>query len=131
MPKAKPKEVRQNYSLRMSHSERQIMKQKADMANLKLSEYLLSTGLNTTIRSPVKVPELNRATYVELGKIGININQISKTLYSFLHREIKCNVNLTELQTELQALNLQIQETRLEIVGIATTLKDDCQTNQG
>jgi hypothetical protein len=130
MPRSKQKEVRKNYPLRLSTLERQIMQTKADEANLKLSEYLRVAGLNTVIRSPTKIPELNRATYIELGQIGNNINQIAKTLYSFLHRGIECNLSSTGLQKELQALNSQLQEIRLEIVGIAKTSNDDCQTNQ-
>ena len=46
MPRPKQKVVRLNYQLRLLPSERKTMEKKAEAANLKLSEYLRSAGLN-------------------------------------------------------------------------------------
>lgn len=114
MPRPKQKVVRENYQLRLLPSERKTMEQKASAANLKLSEYLRAAGLNKTIRSQPKVPEINRATYVELGRIGNNINQLTKAAHASLKRGGSGNVNVAEL-SELSAL---IKRMRLEILAI-------------
>ncbi|MBW4532355.1 MAG: MobC family plasmid mobilization relaxosome protein [Pleurocapsa minor HA4230-MV1] len=126
MSRSKQKESRKNYPLRLSPSERQILQIKADEANLKLSEYLRVAGLNATISSPAKMPEINRATYIELGQIGNNINQIAKTIYSYQQRGITFDEICIELQAELEKLKSQLQKIRLETIGIASTSNDDC-----
>lgn len=114
MPRPKQKVVRENYQLRLLPSERKTMEQKAAAANLKLSEYLRAAGLNKTIRSQPKVPEINRATYVELGRIGNNINQLTKAAHTSLKRGGSCNVNVAELSE----LNDLIKRMRLEILAV-------------
>ena len=114
MPRPKQKVVRENYQLRLLPSERSAMEQKAAAANLKLSEYLRAAGLSKTIRSQPKIPEINRATYVELGRIGNNINQLTKTAHASLKRGGSCNVNLAELSQ----LNDLIKRMRLEILAV-------------
>ena len=90
------------------------MESKAEAANLKLSEYLRAAGLNKTIRSQPKVPEINRATYVELGRIGNNINQLTKAAHVSVKRDGNCNINVAEL-SELSDL---IKRMRLEILAV-------------
>ena len=90
------------------------MEKKAELAGLKLSEYLRSAALNKTIRPQPKVPEINRATYVELGRIGNNINQLTKAAHASLKRGGNCNVD----PTELSKLNHLIKRMRLEILAI-------------
>ncbi|MGB5634025.1 MAG: plasmid mobilization relaxosome protein MobC [Waterburya sp.] len=114
MPRPKQKVVRENYQLRLLPSERKTMEQKAEAANLKLSEYLRAAGLNKTIRSQPKVPEINRATYVELGRIGNNINQLTKAAHASLKRGGSGNVNVAELSE----LNDLIKRMRLEILAV-------------
>lgn len=117
MPRSKQKEVRKNYPLRLSPSERRALKEKADAANLKLSEYIRVSALKAIIHSPAKIPELNRNTYVELGRIGENINQIAKVFNSIPTEQI-AHTKLQLLLSELQLLKSQIQRTRLEITAI-------------
>ncbi|MDJ0596891.1 MAG: plasmid mobilization relaxosome protein MobC [Pleurocapsa sp. MO_226.B13] len=121
MPRPKQKVVRENYQLRLLPSERKTMEQKAAAANLKLSEYLRAAGLNKTIRSQPKVPEINRATYVELGRIGNNINQLTKAAHASLKRSGNCNVDPTEL-SELSDL---IKRIRLEMLAIYLAPDDE------
>ena len=90
------------------------MEQKAQEAGLKLSEYLRSAALNKTIRTQAKIPEINRATYVELGRIGNNINQLTKAVHVSLKRGGSGNVDPTSL-SELSDL---IKRMRLEILAI-------------
>lgn len=117
MPRSQQKEVRENYQLRLLPSERKALQEKADAANLKLSEYIRIAALNAVVRSSTKIPELNRNTYVELGRIGENINQIAKVLNSIPIKQI-AYINLQTFLSELQLLKSQIQRTRLEITGI-------------
>ena len=121
MPRPKQKVVRENYQLRLLPSERKTMEQKAAAANLKLSEYLRAAGLNKTIRSQPKVPKINRATYVELGRIGNNINQLTKAAHTSLKRGGSCNVNVAELSE----LNDLIKRMRLEILAVYLSPDED------
>ena len=114
MPRPKQKVVRENYQLRLLPSERERLEQLAAGANLKLSEYLRSAGLNKTIRATVKVPEINRATYIELGRIGNNINQLTKAAHASITRGANCNIDTDKL-SELSKI---IQRMRLEILAV-------------
>ena len=121
MPRPKQKVVRENYQLRLLPTERERLEQLAAAANLKLSEYLRSAGLNKTIRGTAKVPEINRATYVELGRIGNNINQLTKAAHASVKRSGNCDVDVDKL-SELSKL---IQRMRLEILAIYLSPDED------
>ncbi|MEM8832315.1 MAG: plasmid mobilization relaxosome protein MobC [Cyanobacteria bacterium P01_G01_bin.19] len=105
----------------MSASERTELEAKASAAGLKLSPYLRQAGLNKTIRPSTKIPEINLATYVELGRIGNNINQMTKAAHKSLQRGMGCNVNPTELSALLRLL----KQVRLEILAIDQQEDDD------
>ena len=112
----KKSERRKNFPLRLSSEERAALEEKAKEAGLKLSAYLREAGLNKTIsRKNTLIPEINRATYVELGRIGININQLAKAANTSVLKGLECNINTNELG-ELLAL---LQEIRLSILGIS------------
>ena len=116
------KEKRKNFPLRLSASERTVLEAKASAAGLKLSPYLRQAGLNKTISSKTnRVPAINRATYVELGRIGNNINQMTKAAHKSLQRGMGCNVNPTELSALLRLL----KQVRLEILAIEQQEDDD------
>ena len=114
MPRPKQKVVRENYQLRLLPSERERLEQLAAGANLKLSEYLRSAGLNKTIKATAKVPEINRATYVELGRIGNNVNQLTLAAHASVTRGVNCNIDTAKL-SELSEI---IQRMRLEILAV-------------
>lgn len=110
------KEKRKNFPLRLSASERTALEAKASAAGLKLSSYLRQAGLNKTISSNNNlIPEINRATYVELGRISNNINQITKAAQKSLQRGMGCNIDPRELLA-LRDLLIQI---RLEVLNIS------------
>ena len=111
-------ERRKNFPLRLSTTERAALEEKAKEAGLKLSAYLREAGLNKTIQNKKKfIPQINRAVYVELGRIGININQLAKAANTSVLKGLECNINTNEL-SELLSL---LQEIRLSVMGI----KDD------
>jgi hypothetical protein len=116
-------EKRKNFPLRLSPSERIALEEKAESAGLKLSSYLRQAGLNKSILNKTKsVPEINRATYVELGRIGNNINQMTKTAHKSLQRGMVCKIDPTELSALLKLL----KQIRLEVMAISTGVEDDC-----
>lgn len=122
-PKA---EKRKNFPLRLSPSERIALEQKAAEAGLKLSPYLREAGLNKTIAKKTNsIPEINRATYDELGRIGNNINQLTKAAHISLKRGTGCNVN----PSELSALLSLLKQIRLEVLAIADETENDWQTD--
>ena len=120
MVRPKQKVVRENYQLRLLPSERSVMEQKAREAGLKLSEYLRSAGLNRTSKINL-VPEINRKIYVELGRIGNNINQLTKAAHKSLHRGMGCNIN----PDELSALSTMLKQIRSELIAIEHHTEDD------
>ena len=113
---SKPKkEKRKNFPLRLSKSERAALEEKAKAAGLKLSSYLRQAGLNKTISTKQeRVPEINRFTYVELGRVGNNINQLTKAAHKSLQRGTDCNVNFGELS----ALLALLKQIRLEVMAV-------------
>ena len=114
MSKSK-KERRKNFPLRLSASERAALESKAESAGLKLSPYLRQAGLNKSISNKTNlVPEVNRAIYVELGRIGNNINQITKAAHKSLQRGTGCNIN----PSELSALLALLKQIRLEVMAV-------------
>ncbi|MBD1822938.1 plasmid mobilization relaxosome protein MobC [Cyanobacteria bacterium FACHB-DQ100] len=98
----------------MSSTERQNLGERA--GSLSLSEYLLMAGLGQHVpqrRQPLPVPELNRLTYLELEKIGRNLNQISKACHVAIRDGRGCNVN----SDEIEAIIAMIRQLRLEVIA--------------
>ena len=119
-------EKRKNFPLRLSPSERAVLEEKAKSCGLKLSAYLREAGLKKKISSRVnRVPEINRATYVELGRIGNNINQIAKAANISVKRGMGCNVN----PRELSALLALLKQIRLEVMAIADDTGNDWEAD--
>ena len=112
------KENRKIFSLRLSASERLELENKAAEAGLKLSEYLRQTGLRKKIRA--KVPEINREMYLELGRIGNNLNQLTKNSHIALQQGNEFNIDIQVLQS----LTDKLDEVRLSVIGINPE-KDD------
>ena len=111
----KPRERRENFALRLSPSEKTALIEKATDAELTLSEYLRSTGLKKHLRPPV--PQINRETYVELGRIGNNINQMTKACHTAINQGRGCNIN----PAALSSLKKQLDLLRLQVIGIDPT----------
>ena len=112
------KENRKIFSLRLSASERLELENKAAEVGLKLSEYLRQTGLRKKIRA--KVPEINREMYLELGRIGNNLNQLTKNSHIALQQGNEFNIDIQVLQS----LTDKLDEVRLSVIGINPE-KDD------
>jgi len=114
MPKGK-KEARKTYPLRLSPKERETLEGKAAEASLKLSEYIRQKSLSdTTLVKKKGVPAINILTYTELGRIGNNINQLTKLAHQSSKRGVQSNLDVTQLEN-LQEL---IKKVRRELAGI-------------
>ncbi|WP_430688298.1 plasmid mobilization protein [Leptolyngbya sp. AN03gr2] len=104
----------------MTPTERQDLGERA--GSLSLSEYLLMTGLGQHVsqrRQRLPVPELNRLTYLELQKIGQNLNQIAKACRVAVSGERDCNVN----RNEIEAIVAIIRQLRLEVIAATINLE--------
>ena len=110
---------RQIFPLRLSLDERVELELRAKEAGLKLSEYLRSAGLNRPHR-PI-VPEINRNTYVELGRIGNNLNQLTKACHTALQQGHSFNLDISLLQS----LANQLEQLRLEVLAVDLETEDD------
>ena len=81
-----------------------------------MSEYLLKCGLGETIRPQRRhpsVPEVNRLTYIELGKIAAAVEQIASQPESFLS------------ETEWRSWQDQIDAIRLQLIGVDVNRFDE------
>lgn len=113
--KPEKQERRKNYPLRLSGSERAALEAKAAAAGLKLSAYLRQAGLNKTVSAQFEsVPAINRLTYTELGRIGNNINQMTKAAHTSLQRGMGCNIDPDDLNNLLALL----KKIRLEVLAV-------------
>jgi hypothetical protein len=122
--KNQSKEIRQIFPLRLSPTERNLLEEKASAAGLKLSEYLRQAGLKRPQRK--SLPEINRNTYVELGRIGNNLNQLTKACHTALKKGVGCNID----PTVLESLSTQLNQVRLEVIGVnPKETEDDWQTD--
>lgn len=68
-----------NLSVRLSDADLMELAAKASKAGLSFSRFLREAGLGRTL--PRAVPPINLQTYLELGKIGVNLNQLLKRIY--------------------------------------------------
>lgn len=106
----------------MSATERQDLGERA--GSLSLSEYLLMAGLGQYVsqrRQRLPVPELNRLTYLELEKIGRNLNQIAKACHIAVRGGRDCNVNSSEIETIVAT----IRQLRLEVIAATIDLETE------
>lgn len=66
--------------IRVKEHELDAIKQLADASRLSVSELTRRALMNIKIEPVQPIPEINRAVYVELSKIGVNLNQIARSL---------------------------------------------------
>lgn len=103
------RQKREIFSIRLSPTERQTIEAKADSAGIKLGEYIRATALKRKI--PPSIPEINREIYIQLIRIGNNINQIARVANVGIKRGDRLNVEmnkLTELSEYLDRLKLEV-----------------------
>lgn len=72
-------------------------------------------------RQRLPVPELNRLTYLELEKIGRNLNQIAKACHVAIRDGQGCNVN----RDEIEAIVAMIRQLRLEVIAATINVETE------
>ena len=112
-------DYRKVFAIRLSKIERETIEIKADNAGMKLGEYLRATALKRKI--PPSVPKINREIYIELIRIGNNINQLTRVANVGIKRGEKLNLEMDKL-TELSQ---HLDQLKLEILAIKEPSRDD------
>jgi Bacterial mobilisation protein (MobC) len=115
----KNQENRKVFAIRLSPTERQKIEAKADLSGMKLSEYLRATALKQKI--PPSVPTINREIYIELIRIGNNINQIARVANVGIKRGDRLNVEMSKLQE----LANHLDQLKLEVLAISEDTLDE------
>jgi len=72
---------RHTIGVRVNEDERRRIQEKADRMNMAPAQWLRHAALDRVL-PPCPAPKVNRDMYVELGRIGNNINQLVKATNS-------------------------------------------------
>lgn len=111
-------------TIRLTPSEHEQVQ--AKLGQLSMSDYFRHAGLDLAIpqvrpRRSRSVPAVNRETYVELGRIGSNMNQLAKACNSAILAGYGCNID----PIQLRKLETVIQELRLQLVAVDPHADDE------
>jgi hypothetical protein len=120
MPKKKRiklnKEKRSNvFRLRLTQLERERWEAMAEEVGLgnNLSKFVRHCVEKRTLPAPI--PQINEQTYWELGKIGVNLNQITHAI----NRAVKEGSNIAvDPLREILAVKTALDEIRLQLLGL-------------
>ena len=102
-------------TIRLTPSEHAEIKTKA--GRLSLSEFFRRAGLGQPlprVRHRPPVPEVNRLTYIELGRIGTNVNQLAKACNTAIRLGYGCSID----PQRLEALAATIEQVRLDVLAV-------------
>jgi hypothetical protein len=106
----------------LTPDEKERWSKKAASANLSLNKYIrLCVDKRKITAAP---PEVNRTTAVELGRIGVNLNQLVRAINTVvaLNQEIP---NLSEVLKLIDEVSLVIRELHLELLGLNNSRIND------
>jgi hypothetical protein len=109
------KERRSNvFRLRLTLSERErweVMAEEVGLGN-NLSKFVRHCVERRSLPAPI--PQINEQTYWELGKIGVNLNQITHAI----NRAVKeGSLVAVEPRAEILAVKTALDEIRLQLLG--------------
>jgi hypothetical protein len=77
---------------------------------------------------PAPIPKINEETYWELGKIGTNLNQITRAI----NRAVKEGSPISaDPRPEILKLTKKIEEVRLELINLQRLENFDWKNYQG
>ena len=109
------KEKRSNvFRLRLTQLEREhweVMAEEVGLGN-NLSKFVRHCVERRSLPAPI--PEINQQTYWELGKIGVNLNQITHAI----NRAVKEGSDVAvDPRAEILAVKTALDEIRLQLLG--------------
>ena len=108
------------FKLRLTQAEREKWEALAEAVGLgkNLSKFVRHCVERRTLPAPI--PEINRETYWELGKIGVNLNQIAHAT----NRAVKAGSPISaDPRPEILRLTKKIEEVRLELINLQEARK--------
>ena len=102
------------FRLRLTQLEREqweVMAEEVGLGN-NLSKFVRHCVERRSLPAPI--PEINQQTYWELGKIGVNLNQITHAI----NRAVKeGSLVAVEPRAEILAVKTALDEIRLQLLG--------------
>ena len=120
MPKKSPSTVRNHsYPVRLSKIELEMLRNRALEAGIKASELVRRNALMRPL--PKRISKVDLKTYIELGRIGNNLNQLTKGVNTALKYGVTPPADKGELQELLELLH----SIRLKIAGVNDDDDDD------
>jgi hypothetical protein len=113
MTRTKTRTARQ--SLWLTTDEKERWSKKAAAAGLNMNEYIRCCVERRAI-APVP-PEVNRVTAVELGRIGVNLNQLVRAMNTAIAsgQEIS-DVDVKEALNQVKAVDEAVKKIQLELL---------------
>ncbi len=119
MPK---KKTRTEYiALLLTPEERKDWESKASAALMKLSQYIRHCVESRAIAHAL--PTINKHTYLELGRIGTNLNQ-AVTALNYAKKAGQPLPQLDELSGTIHSLNQKLNSLRLQLLGLAPEVEE-------
>ena len=113
MPKKSPSTIRnRTYPVRLSTIELEMLRSRAAEAGIKGSELVRRNALMRPL--PKRICRVDLKTYIELGRIGNNLNQLTKAVNTALKYGITPPVDRGALEELLKLLH----SIRLKIAGV-------------
>ena len=103
------------FRLRLTSSEREQWFAMAEAVGLgnNLSKFVRHCVEKRSLPAPI--PQINEQTYWELGKIGVNLNQITHAI----NRAVKEGSNIAvDPRREILAVKTALDEIRLQLLGL-------------
>lgn len=83
---------------------------------MSLSEFIRRAALRRKVVSPPPPPQLNWKLYEELNAIGVNLNQLVKSVNVAVKSGQDVNLDTDQLQSLVTLLNRQIRETQVQLL---------------
>ena len=115
--------------IRLSESEYQLIQSKAQQSGINISEFVRRAAFRREIPQPL--PPINLDAYRQLGQIklelyrmGINLNQITKDCHSSVQLGNSAIINPEEIELYRQNLH-QINTNLTKIASVVTNLPFD------
>ncbi len=105
MPKKSPSTIRNHsYTVRLSDIELEMLRDRALESGMKASELIRKNALMRPL--PRRVSKIDLKTYIELGRIGNNLNQLTKAANTALKYGLSPPADTGELQELSRLLRL-------------------------